>query len=145
MVKNIKLTVANILLLSALYSFGVLGYHTLKHQEITTGGIVMLGVMGLAVLCGIHFSCMSYKKSRLGRFNIDIFTTIYLFVVFMLGFLVPSGLNLQFVHVQGFFGFLAPLVSRLGENAIGIYEIFLFIAMIVYGLTIGEHKQKYYE
>ncbi len=145
MIKNIKLTIANFLLLCALYSFGVLGYHTLKYNEISSFGFIMMLIMSIVIVFGIVLSCLSYKKSRLGRFNIDIFTTIYLFLVFMLGFIVPSQLNLQFTHIQGFFGFFAPVVYRLGENAIGIYEIFLFPAMIVYGLTIGEHKQKYHE
>ncbi len=145
MIRSIKLTLANFFLFCALYSFSVLGYHTLKHNEISSFGLIMTLVMCVAILLGIVLTCLSYKKHRIGRFNIDIFTTIYLFLVFMLGFVVPSGLNLQFLHIQGFFGFLAPVVARLGENAIGIYEIFLFIAMIMYGLTIGEHKQKYYE
>ena len=140
----LKLTLANFFLLCALYSFGVLGYHTLKHNEYSLSWLVIGIVMCIAILFGIVLTCLSYKKHRVGRFNIDIFTTIYLFLVFMLGFIVPSGLNFQFTHTGGFFGFLAPIVFRLGENSIGIYEIFFFIAMILYGLTIGEHKQKYY-
>ncbi len=143
--RSIKLTLANFFLLCALYSFGVVGYHTIKYNEYSVMGLIMSSVMCAAVLFGIVLTCLSYKRHRFGRFNIDIFTTIYLFVVFMLGFTVPSSLNLQFTHIKGFFGFLAPVVFRLGENSIGIYEIFFFVAMILYGLTIGEHKQKYYE
>ncbi len=145
MIRYIKLTLANIFLLCTLYTFGVLGYHTLKYDEFSSFGLFMTGIMCIATLFGIILTCLSYKKHRFGKLNIDIFTTIYLFFLFMLGFIVPSNLNLQFAHIGGFFGFLAPLVTRLGENAIGIFEIFLFIAMIIYGLTIGEHKQKYYE
>ncbi|MBR3844050.1 MAG: hypothetical protein IKM39_00925 [Clostridia bacterium] len=145
MIKNIKLTITNLLLLIAFYSFGAIGYHCLKHGKGSPFGIAMIFVMSTVILVGIILCCVSYKKHRIGRFNIDIFTTIYLFFVFMLGFVVPNHINLQYIHITGFFPYIAPLVYRLGENAIGIYELFLFPSVITCGLTIGEHKQKYYE
>ncbi len=138
-----KLTLTNILLLFTLYSFGVLTYHCMKYNEITTYGFIILFIILALTVLSVALCCLSYKKHRIGRFNIDIFTTIFLFCVFMLGFLVPGHVNLQYTHILGFYPGISKIIYRLGENAIGVHEILLFISTIIYGLTIGEHQQKY--
>ena len=140
--RYLKLTISNLLLLCSLYTFSILTYHGAKYHEIPTAGTFMLILMMILTGFGVVLCCLSYKKYRFWKFNIDICTTIYLFCVFMTGFLMPGAVNLQFTHISGFFPYLSGIVYRLGENAIGIYEIFLFIGTIIYGLTIGEHNQK---
>ena len=145
MLRIIKLSLANLFLLLNVYTFCVLGYHCIKYNEARTGGIIVIVLMLILLGFGIYLCCSSYKKHRFGRFNIDIFTTVYLFVIFMLGFVVPSHIRVQLTHASGFFWYLSPIVYHLGDNSVGIYEIFLFLAFLFNGLTIGEHKQKYYE
>ncbi len=145
MLRNSKLILSIFFLLSSLYCFGVLSCHCIKYNEASAWGFTAIGLRCMFIITGIVLFCVSFKKHRIGRFNIDIFTTLYLFLVFMLGFLVPNHINFQYTHTAGFFGFLKPFVHLLGENHVGIHEILLFIGLIVYGLTIGEHKQKYYE
>lgn len=146
MKKYIWLTFSVIFLLLSAYSMTVLLVFCIGHALGGIGGYAVLSAELLFTIIGVVIVSLGYVRHRFGRFNQDIFATILLFVLFMLSFLIPGDMPAQYVGLAHWFPAIGKLVSTLGNSSIGIYEVFLFIAMLCCGMTIGEDKnRKYYE
>jgi hypothetical protein len=147
MKKILLLCLSILLLLFSAYTLGVLivGGIFLK-PAVSILHLILPCLLFSLVLCGIVLCIVCFGKHRIGRFNSDIFTTIILFLVFMLSFTVHNDLVFRLVSLNTWFPVIGELVHKLSLSGIGIYEATLALATLCCGLTIGEGRQKkYYE
>ena len=150
MKKIVGLSASIFFLVLSAYSLSVLLFGAIWLVATTSRtfsvNLIMPMVLIILILGGIVLCAINYKHFRIGRFNSDIFTTIYLFLVFMLSYTVSNTLIMDYVFFREWFPLIWPLMNKFSVNGIGVYEAFLFLATLCCGLTIGEDKnKKYYE
>ena len=147
MKKVILLSLSIMFLLFSGYSVGVMTVGSIGLKpNLSLCHYIIPFLLILLILCGIVLCITCFKSRRIGRFNIDIFTTIFLFFIFMLSFSVNNQLVQQLIPLKSYFSIIRELIYKLSLNGIGIYEGTLALATLCCGLTIGEDKdKKYYE
>lgn len=91
------------------------------------------------ILISMGLVCYNFNHTRLLNWNADIVMTILLFITFMLSFTLPNRIFSNTAYLS-LFWFLKPMVAHLMQHNIGIYELFLFFALLAVGLTIGEDR-----
>ncbi len=136
MKKKTLLCFTLVFLAAALYSLAVLAaaqsapaglWRLLPTALLTLGGLVLVGCR--------------FRYPRFGRWNSDIFTTLYLIVTFLSVFTLPSSQLLALSLNQSALRWLlvfAPMAQKLAAEGIGLHEIALFLALLCHGMTIGE-------
>lgn len=150
MKKIIGLSASILFLAFSIYSLTVLVVGTLWLRKGTTSPfppeLVMPIILVFLMIGGIVLCAINYKRFRIGRFNSDIFATIYLFLLFMLTYTVSNTLVLNYAFFADWFPLIWPVMFKFSINGIGVYEATMFMATLCCGLTIGEDKnKKYYE
>ena len=150
MKKICGLSAAILFLALSVYFLAVLLFGAIFLTETTSrnysANLIMPCVLIILIIGGIALCAYNYKHFRIGRFNSDIFTTIYLFLVFMISYTIDNTLIMDYVHFSEWFPFIWPIMMKFTVSGIGIFEATLFLATVCCGLTIGEDKnKKYYE
>ncbi len=146
MKKILLLSLSILSMVFSLYAITVMLIFTVTSGQSVTAGIIVPIVLLVLILFGIFLLGYCYRHFRFGKYNVDILTTIYLFLVFMFAYTVPNSIITNYLGAEHFFPLISSFITVMATKSIGIYEATLFMATIFCGLTIGEDKnKKYYE